>query len=333
MIKIGILSFAHHHGEAYISNLRRMDGVKLLGVADDDVSRGEKIADQNEVRFFPTYEALLEAKPDGVVVCTENNRHRALVEMAASGGIHVLCEKPIATTLEDARAIVDACDKAGVLLMTAFPMRFSAPLLEIKTRLDKGDFGDIYCFNATNQGELPTKHRAWFVDPKLAGGGAIMDHTVHLVDIMRWFTGSEIVTMYARSNRIFHADEVEVETGALEMLTFENGVFATIDASWSRPPYWPTWGGLTFEMVTQRGAVMVDAFRQNLNIYRHDWQRSNWSYWGSDMNHAMISDFAAAIHENRPPHVTGVDGLRALEAVLAAYESDRTGRTIQIQNT
>jgi predicted dehydrogenase len=333
MIKIGILSFAHHHGEAYLSNLRHIEGVKLLGVADDDLPRAEKIAGQNEARLFPSYEALLEAKPDGVIICTENNRHRPLVEMAASRGIHVLCEKPIATTLEDARAIVDTCEKAGVLLMTAFPMRFSAPLLEIKTRLDHGGLGAVYCFNATNQGELPTKHRAWFVDPELAGGGAIMDHTVHLVDIMRWFTGSEVETIYARSNKIFHADEVEVETGALEMLTFENGVFATIDASWSRPPYWPTWGGLTFEMVTQRGAVVVDAFRQNLNIYRHDWQRSNWAYWGSDMNQAMVSDFASAIHENRPPRVTGADGLRAVEAAVAAYESDRTGQMIRIGDT
>jgi predicted dehydrogenase len=332
MIKIGILSFAHHHGEAYISNLHRMEGVELLGVADDDLARGEKIAGQNEARFFPSYEALLEAKPDGVIVCTENNRHRSLVEKAASHGIHVLCEKPIATTLEDARAIVDACDKAGVLLMTAFPMRFSAPLLEIKARLDNGDLGDLYCFNATNQGELPTKHRAWFVDPELAGGGAIMDHTVHLVDIMRWFTGSEVETMYARSNRIFHAEEVKVETGALEMLTFENGAFATIDASWSRPHYWPTWGGLTFEMVTERGAVMVDAFRQNLNVYRHGWQRSNWAYWGSDMNHAMVRDFATAIRENRAPRVTGLDGLRAVEATLAAYESELTGQTVQVKN-
>ena len=95
MIKIGILSFAHHHGEAYISNLRRMeDGVELLGVADDDPSRGQKIAAQNEARYFHTYEDLLEAKPDGVIICTENNRHRPLVEMAASRGIHVLCEKP-----------------------------------------------------------------------------------------------------------------------------------------------------------------------------------------------------------------------------------------------
>jgi predicted dehydrogenase len=205
------------------------------------------------------------------------------------------------------------------------------PLLEIKARLDNGDFGDVYCFNATNQGELPTKHRAWFVDPELAGGGAIMDHTVHLVDIMRWFTGAEVKTVYARSNRIFHAEEVQVETGALEMLTFDNDLFATIDASWSRPPYWPTWGGLTFEMVTSRGAVLVDAFRQNLNVYRHEWERSNWAYWGSDMNHAMVSDFASAIREGRQPRVTGVDGLRAVEATLAAYESDRTGKTVEIK--
>jgi predicted dehydrogenase len=332
MIRIGILSFAHHHGEAYISNLRSMEGVELLGVADDDPMRGQTIAAQNKAQYFHTYEDLLEAKPEGVIICTENNHHRAFVEMAASRGIHILCEKPLATTLEDARAIVEACEKTGVLLMTAFPMRFSTPLLEIKARLDNGDFGDVYCFNATNQGELPTKHRAWFVDPELAGGGAIMDHTVHLVDIMRWLTGSEVESMYARSNKIFHADEVAVETGALEMLTFENGVFATIDASWSRPQYWPTWGGLTFEMVTQRGAVLVDAFRQNLNVYRHDWQRSNWAYWGSDMNQAMIIDFADAIRDNRPPRVTGMDGLRAVEVTLAAYESTRTGETVQVKN-
>ena len=331
MIRIGILSFAHHHGEAYISNLRRMDGVVLVGVADDDPLRGQSGASHNQAQYFHTYEDLIEAKPDGVIICTENNRHRQFVEMAASRGIHVLCEKPLATTLEDARAIVDICDKAGVLLMTAFPMRFSAPLMEIKSRLDNGDFGDVYCFNATNQGELPTKYRSWFVDPELAGGGAIMDHTVHLVDIMRWFTGAEVKTMYARSNRVFHADEVQVETGALEMLTFDNNVFATIDASWSRPQYWPTWGGLSFEMVTQRGAVLVDAFRQNLNVYRHEWERSNWAYWGSDMNHAMVSDFAAAIRENRQPRVTGVDGLRAVEATLAAYQSDRTGKTVEVR--
>lgn len=330
-IKIGILSFAHHHGEAYIHNLRSLPGIELVGVADDDTTRGRRIANLHGAAYFNSYEALIETRLDGVIICTENNRHRPLVEMAAERGVHVLCEKPIGTTLEDAQAIVAACDRAGVLLMTAFPMRFSAPVLSVKASLEAGDFGRVYCFNATNQGELPTKHRSWFVDPVLAGGGALMDHTVHLVDLMRWFLGSEVAEVYAQSNRIIHASQVQVETGGLEMLTFQDGVFATIDCSWCRPQYWPTWGGLTFEMITERGAVVVDTFRQNLVVYRQDWQRAGWAYWGSDSNQAMIAEFADAIRQQRPARVTGVDGLRAVEVALAAYQSADSGQPVRLR--
>jgi predicted dehydrogenase len=214
--------------------------------------------------------------------------------------------------------------------MTAFPMRFSTPLVEVKNRLDAGDFGAIYCFNAANQGELPSKYREWFVDKTLAGGGALMDHTVHLVDIMRWYLGKEVTEVYAQTNHIFHADEVDVETGGLEMITFDNGAFASIDSSWSRPPYWPAWGGLNFEMVTERGSIFVDAFRQNLVVYRQDWQRAGWSYWGSDANQAMVNEFIAAIRENRQPFVTGYDGLKAVEVVEAAYQSAERGQPVSL---
>ena len=329
-MKIGILSFAHHHAEAYIANLRAIPGVEVCGVADEDPQRGAHFAQAYGVPFFPNYEALLASKPDGVIICSENTRHLPLVQMAASSGVNILCEKPLATTLADARAVVDVCERAGVLLMTAFPMRYSTPLQEVKARLDSGELGQVYCFNATNQGELPTKHRGWFVDPKLAGGGALMDHTVHLVDIMRWYVGSEAAEVYAQSNKIFHANEVGVETGGLEMITFQNGVFASIDASWCRPQYWPTWGGLTFEMVTERGAVIVDGFKQNITVYSHANQRPVWQYWGSDMNQAMVAEFIAAMREGRQPGVTGVDGLRAVEVTLAAYESARTGQPVKL---
>jgi predicted dehydrogenase len=332
-MKIGILSFAHHHGEAYIGNLRAIPEVELLGVADEDIERGRRLANQHDSTFFDSYAALLDAKPDGVVICSENSKHRSMVEMAAHAGVHVLCEKPLATTVEDARAIVDACERAGVILMTAFPMRFSAPMVQIKHRLDAGDLGQVYCFNSTNQGEMPINHRAWFVDPILAGGGAVADHTVHLVDIMRWYLGDEVSQVYAQTNRIFHADEVEIETGGLEMLTFRNGVFASIDTSWSRPPYWPTWGGLTLEMVTDRGAIQVDAFRQNLTVYRHEWERAGWAYWGSDANQAMVNEFIQSIRENRPPLVTGDDGLKAVEVVAAAYESAQSGQPVSLPVT
>jgi predicted dehydrogenase len=331
-MRIGILSFAHLHAESYIQNLRDIPGVEMIGLADEDLLRGEKYAQQFNARLFRSYEDLLSTRPDGVVICSENSKHRPLVELAASYGVNVLSEKPLATNLEDAHAIVDSCRKAGVLLMTAFPMRFSTPLVEVKARLDSGDLGEVLCFNATNQGELPSKHRAWFVDKTLAGGGAVMDHTVHLVDIMRWYLGSEVAEIYARTNRIFHAHDVDVETGGLEMLTFRNGVFATIDCSWSRPPYWPTWGGLTFEMVTDRGAVLVDAFSQNLTLFSHDLQRPTWLYWGSDANQGMLAEFVSAIREGRQPSVTGMDGYRAVEVALAAYRSDESGQPILMEN-
>jgi len=329
-MKIGIMSFAHHHAEAYIANLRAIPGVELSGVADEDPARGQRFAQAYGASFYQTYEALLESKPDGVIICSENAKHLPLVEMAASARINVLCEKPLATTVADANSVVDVCARAGVLLMTAFPMRFSTPLQEVKARLDAGELGQVYCFNATNQGELPTKHRAWFVDSLLAGGGALMDHTVHLLDIIRWYLGSEAVEVYAQTNKIFHAGEVQVETSGLEMISFQNGVFATIDASWSRPPYWPTWGGLSFEMVTERGAVIVDSFKQNITIYSHANQRPVWQYWGSDMNQAMVSEFIAAIRAGREPAVTGVDGLRAVEVTLAAYESAQIGQPVRV---
>ena len=330
-MRIGILSFAHLHAGDYIHNLRNAPGVEMIGLADEVAQRGQHFAQIFNAPYFDSYEALLNARPDAVLVCSENSKHRPLVEMAADAKVHVLCEKPLATSPTDSQAMVDACRKAGVKLMTAFPMRFSTPLLEVKSRLDTGDLGRVYCFNATNQGEVPAHpHREWFVDKELAGGGALTDHLVHLADIMRWYLRSEVAEVYAQTNRIMHADSVQVETGGLVMLTFANGVFASIDCSWSKPDYYPTWGGLTFELVTERGAVIVDAFRQNLTVYSHDAKRPLWTYWGSDSNQAMIDEFAAAIREAREPRVTGIDGHRAVEIVAAAYESARTGQPVKL---
>ena len=120
-MKIGIMSFAHHHADAYIQNLRLLPGVELLGVADVDAERGQTYAKGSGSKFFPSYADLLEAKPDGVIICSENNQHRPLVEMAAACGVHVLCEKPIATTVADGRLEVEACERAGCSVHDRFP--------------------------------------------------------------------------------------------------------------------------------------------------------------------------------------------------------------------
>jgi predicted dehydrogenase len=244
----------------------------------------------------------------------------------------VLCEKPLATTLGDARAMIAACDRAGVRLMTAFPMRFSPPMLQVKEMIDSGSMGRVYGVNGTNQGECPKHLRGWFVDPKLAGGGAVMDHTVHLADLLRWMLKSEIVEVYARTNHILYAEEApDVETGGLLLLTFADGTFASVDCSWSKPPYYPTWGGLAIDVVAEKGYVRLDAFRQIMPVYAHDVGRARWAFWGSDLNQAMVDEFAASIREDRPPLITGEDGLKALEVVLAAYASADTGEPVSIR--
>jgi predicted dehydrogenase len=84
-------------------------------------------------------------------------------------------------------------------------------------------------------------------------------------------------------------------------------------------------------MVTDRGAVLVDAFSQNLTVFNHELQRPAWLYWGSDANQSMVSEFVSAIQENRQPLVTGMDGYRAVEVALAAYQSDQSGQPVQLE--
>lgn len=328
-MKIGIMSFAHLHAEAYVHNLRAIPGVEFIGLADENQAQGRHFAQQFEARLYPSYEALL-TEAEAVLVCSENSKHRPLVELAAQAGVHVLSEKPLATSLPEARALVDACGSAGVTLMTAFPMRFSAPLVEVKAKLDEGSLGRVYGFNTTNQGQMPGAHRRWFVDKALAGGGAVMDHVVHLADVLRWYLGREVVEVYAQTNHILHAGAVEVETGGLLMLTFSDGTFASLDCSWSKPLNYPTWGGLTIEIISERGLTVIDGFSQNLNIYNQSHVSHRWAYWGSDANQAMIEEFVAAVREQRPPAVSGEDGYKALEIALAAYASAETGQPVRL---
>ncbi len=338
-MRIGILSFAHLHAEGYLSALMGMPDVHVMGIADENLRRGGHFATQFGVPLYDSYDEMLHDKPDALIVCSENARHLPLVTMAASVGAAVLCEKPLATRVEDAREIVRVCAEANVPLMTAFPMRFSPPAQEIDRLLKSGGLGRIYGTNATNQGALPEAHQAenleflerrWFTDPVLAGGGAMTDHIVHLADMLRWMFESEVTEVYAASNNILHAGKVEVETGGLVMLTFANGVFASIDCSWSKPAYYPTWGGLKMEIVGDKGLATLDAFRQAMTVYSDSVTRPQYAFWGSDANAGMLREFIAAARERRTPAVTGEDGLRAVEIVAAAYESARTGQPVPL---
>jgi predicted dehydrogenase len=329
-LSVGLTSAAHVHADTYADLLKQMPDVDLIGLADRDQARGRAFAELHSVPFLGDLTALLGNRPDAVVVTSENSRHRADVEAAASVGAHVLCEKPLATSVEDARAIVDACSGAGVRLMTAFPMRFSAPAARVAASLASGEIGPVRAVSAVNQGQIPTPHRAWFGDRELAGGGAITDHTVHVLDLLRWLLHAEPVEVWATSNHILHASRTEVETGAIVSVTFSDGTIASIDCSWSRPDNYPTWGGLGLELVGERGVLDVDAFRQRFAVFDAREPGVSWTFWGSDADRGMVRAFLDAVRNGSEPPVTGLDGLRAVEVVQAAYRSLEAGGPIRL---
>lgn len=327
-MRIGFLGVAHVHADAYVAALRAA-GVRTIAVTDHDPVRGRRWAAANGADWFPSPAALLRGV-DGVLVCSETARHRGDVEAAAAAGVAVLCEKPLATNADDADAIVAACATAGVPLMTAFPMRYSPPMREVAELVSSGSLGPVWAAQGTNQGELPMRHRAWFVDPRESGGGALMDHVVHLADLLRWLLGRDPVEVYAATNRILHGGTVPVETGGLVVLTYDDGTFASVDCSWSKPDDYPTWGGLDLTLVARDGVVAVDPFRQHLVIHGGPEGPLGWPGWGTDPDGALIADFLAVVAEERGPQVTGEDGLAATRVALAASRSAREGQPVPL---
>ncbi|MCA9838115.1 MAG: Gfo/Idh/MocA family oxidoreductase [Trueperaceae bacterium] len=330
-MRLGIMSFAHVHADGFLQILRKLQDVEFVGFSDTDKEQGKFFAELYGVPWFSSHEELLDQKLEGVVICSENANHLADVKLAAAAGVHILCEKPIATTLEDGLAIKEEIDKAGIKFMTAFPMRFDPSIVALKEMIERGDLGKIYAINGINHSEIPRRHRSWFADKKLAGGGAVMDHTVHLLDLYRWLLDSEASDLYAEVANPFTPD-AEIDTAGLVTLSFANGVFASIDCSWSRPEaVYPRWGHLKMEVIGEQGAIAVDAFNQYLNYYsKQNSRQANWLGWGSDSSTAMVQEFINSIKEDRDPSIGWKDGFEALKVALACYDAAKAKQVVKL---
>ncbi|MGO8670114.1 MAG: Gfo/Idh/MocA family protein [Capsulimonadaceae bacterium] len=324
-VLIGILSAAHMHAESYARVLSSLSepSIGFSGVADSDRKRGEALAGAFGARCFDTAEALVAAGAQAVIVCGENARHRSLVDEAlAAGATAILCEKPLATTRDDAEAMIGACAAAGVPLATAFSCRYAPAFTDALATVQSGKLGDLLAICATNRGKNPG---GWFTDPALSGGGAVIDHTVHVADLNRLLLGREASRVYAEIGSGFSHADCE-DTGMLT-IDYTGGVFATLDTSWSRPRTYPFWGDLTLQVVGTGGVMDVDLFGQTLVHY--DDRGVTWAPWGSDADTLMLLDFARLASGQEPRTLaTGEDGLRALDIALAAYRSASTGQPV-----
>jgi predicted dehydrogenase len=221
--------------------------------------------------------------------------------------------------------MIEACRRAGVQLGTAFPVRSSTAVLALKEAIESGTLGRVRAVRATNPGQYPG---LWFGDKKRAGGGAVMDHTVHAADAIRWLMGDEFTRVYAELGSFIYGLEVE-DCGVLTC-DLASGAFASIDCSWSRPQTFPTWGGVTLHVIGEKATVDVDVFRQALTHYDDTAGRTRLVGWGDDLTARMLAAFVDAILGGRPVPIDGEDGLRALEVAIAAYRSAENKQPVAI---
>lgn len=324
-VRIGLISFAHMHAAGYAGALSKIPDAELAGIYDSNRNRGLSAAAFHNTDYYPCLSDLLASDIHGVIVCSENAMHVDDVIAAAGAGKHVLCEKPIATTVQDATAMIEECRRKNVVLATAFPVRHAPPVVRAKEVIDSGAIGQIIAVNATNHGKMPG---GWFIDRKLSGGGAVLDHTVHVADILRWFLQDEVKSVYAEVDTRMH--DIDIDDCGMLLMEFESGVFATLDPSWSRPEAYPTWGDVTMEIVGTEGVISLDVFAQVLVEANDSDGKVLYRNWGDNMDLLLVRDFIQAILKGQEPAADGFCGLKALEVALAAYESASTGKPVDL---
>lgn len=323
MVRVGILSFAHMHAYSYAESLMGHPKAELVALYDDDLERGRDAGRKYQVPFVEELDAFLRMEMDAVIVTSENAKHKEHVIRAARAGRDILCEKPISVRLEDAAEMISVCEEEKVKLGIAFPVRFSPAVERVRSLVRAGRIGRVLAMRGTNRGRNPG---GWFVDPALAGGGAVMDHTVHVIDLMRWFTGSEVKEVYAEIGTFF--TDQEIDDAGLLLMEFQNGVIASHDPSWSRSKTFPTWGDVTLEIIGTEGVIQMDALAQNFMVFSDRENRVSEAFWGDSYDDGLIDDFLSAIEDGRQMRATGMDGLKALEVALAAYASAKTKKPV-----
>jgi 1,5-anhydro-D-fructose reductase (1,5-anhydro-D-mannitol-forming) len=312
---------------------------ELVAVYSRDQGRAEAFAQKHGARagYSKLSELLSDSRVDGVFVCSPNLLHADHVVQAAAAGKHVLCEKPMATTVADAARMVQACRKAGVTLGVAFNLRQHPAHIRAKELVASGALGRIvvaqgqWAFGVRGRDGSPprTELTQWWDTPDLIGGASTMMGTgVHIVDLMRFVLGQEVSEVTAVTDGQTAAKPLEQI--ACLTLRFSGGTLGQVTASRLLPDsrndfrlygilgrligYHSLWEARTgrFETVSETVNETAEYPEELLPNYV-----------------AEIEDFLRAVTAGRDPAATGVDGLRVVETTVAMIESARTGRTVK----
>jgi predicted dehydrogenase len=324
-IKIGMISFAHMHALSYLDALVSCDGVEITGIADQEFGRVKPFLEKYNLRWYSEYKELLKTDVDAVIICTENVLHAKVTEDAAKAKKHILCEKPMAVSEDQLLRMIAVCEAHGVQFMTSFPNRYIPMIIKARQDIHNGLIGDIIGVKATNKGAMPG---GWFIDKKRSGGGSVMDHTTHVADLLNWILDCNPVEVYAQAATLLY--DIDVEDTAIINIKYANGVFASLDASWSRKGFLPYDRDLTLEFVGTLGVISIDYFAQSNSVYSSSAGKEQYSYFGDNKDDLLIRDFVSCIRTGRKMPINAEDGAKATMVALKAYESIKLKRTVKM---
>jgi len=317
--------------EWMIDAIRAQSGHEVVAVMSTSAQRGQTFATENRIgRTYTELGALL-ADPavDAVYISTTNELHKTQALAAAAAGKHVLCEKPLALTLADAREMVAACKQAGVVMGTNHHLRNAATHRKIRALIESGAIGKPLFARVFHAVYLPPHLQGWRLSTPGAGGGVILDITVHDADTLRFVLGAEPVEAAALAQQAGMASSA-LEDGVMAVLRFDNGVLAQLHDAFTVKH-----AGTGLEVHGTDGSilarnVMTQKATGEVTLRNADGE-SQIPIEHENLYVRAVRAFAAAMSGNGAPSATGEDGVRSLATALAVLESSRTGQCTPVR--
>jgi len=319
-------------GRNHARVFHELAGVELVGVADSNLDSACQVAGAHATRGYASLDELLEkGKPEAVTIAVPTENHHAAVMEALAAGCHVLVEKPIAATLAQADELVAAARSARRVLAVGHIERYNPAVLELKRRLDEGQLGRVYQFDAQRLGPFPQRIR---------DVGVVIDLATHDLDLMRFLTGSEIVRVYAETRRKVHTTREDMVSGLLRLA---DGSVGLLQINWLTPTKIRQ-----LTVTGERGMFRADYLTQDLFFHEnaeaadHNWEQITMLRGvseGSMVKYVVqkreplqseLAAFMRAVAGDPSGIVSGEDGSEALRLALAMIESGDEGRVVTI---
>lgn len=326
----GLIGASTIAAEHMIRAIRAQPGHDVVCVSSSSAERGRQFAQRHGIAAScDSVPALLaDPKVQVVYISTTNELHRDQAIQAATAGKHVLCEKPLALNVEDAVAMVRACSAAGVVMGTNHHLRNAATHRKIRELVQGGAIGRPLFARVFHAVYLPPHLQGWRLDKPQAGGGVILDITVHDVDTLRFVLDAEPVEAIGMTQNASMARE-GLEDGAMSVLRFSNGVLAQLHDAFT-----VKFADTGIEIHGDAGSivgrnVMTQRPVGDLTLRDAQGERSV-AVEHEDLYARGVAAFCAAIRGEGQPAATAEDGVRSLNAALAVVDACRTGSAMAI---